>query len=67
MAGEPGEAMAHSAFDTILVLDFGSQYTHLYVTPESENQRRCCAGLGRAGNGPREPKGAQYPSPSSWT
>lgn len=23
MAGEPGEAMAHSAFDTILVLDFG--------------------------------------------
>ncbi|KAL2267260.1 hypothetical protein VTJ83DRAFT_4537 [Remersonia thermophila] len=29
MAGEPGEAMAHSAFDTILVLDFGSQYTHL--------------------------------------
>ncbi|SPQ25488.1 440248bc-8ad8-4b38-9e18-bd8a639864eb [Thermothielavioides terrestris] len=29
MAGEPGEAMAHKAFDTILVLDFGSQYTHL--------------------------------------
>jgi hypothetical protein len=23
MAGEPGEAMAHKAFDTILVLDFG--------------------------------------------
>ncbi|EAQ87574.1 hypothetical protein CHGG_04193 [Chaetomium globosum CBS 148.51] len=29
MAAGPGEAMAHSAFDTILVLDFGSQYTHL--------------------------------------
>ncbi|KAK4465770.1 class I glutamine amidotransferase-like protein [Cladorrhinum samala] len=25
----PGEAMAHETFDTILVLDFGSQYTHL--------------------------------------
>lgn len=26
MSGGPGEAMAHSAFDTILVLDFGVRY-----------------------------------------
>ncbi|KAK4161045.1 class I glutamine amidotransferase-like protein [Cladorrhinum sp. PSN259] len=28
-SAEVGEAMAHQTFDTILVLDFGSQYTHL--------------------------------------
>ncbi|KAK0705938.1 GMP synthase [Lasiosphaeria miniovina] len=29
MSAIPGEAMPHKAFDTVLVLDFGSQYTHL--------------------------------------